>query len=530
MNNFFAIIICLLSLILSLIEGANYLDTHHDPIIFSNSLFIMNGLLPYKDFYVQYGIIQPTINAIFFKLFGARFILQNFVVAATYSIFLYFNYKIIRELINKNSALLFLLILFFLEPFVILPWPNFFIGLIAAIGLYYFVLYIKYKNSNYFYITLFLISLLPLTRLNAGIIIVPIFIVAGLVITYKSRIALNYLKLVISVSPLFLIVYLLNDSDFIKQALILPSQYILPLYFKIPNDLLYIAALHIQLFFIEPNLFSVVSASEILFLWRYIVILGIFIGAGYFIYSIISRKLFSDNNKIIFIFAACAGSMSSSVFPIFDSFRAINAWFPFLIIIYFLAYNYLSNRKFYTIFTVIPVLLIYINVTTKSVSIPVLVNLFKFENMKVQLIDFSEPFHVVSRDQYDNTANEPQALKLNSQQRLPLDQYIKLKNILNTRCNDKKFISTSEDFFIYLLLPNMHDKLAHKMYYYQTFKTRKGIPVDANLELYPDFKNILNNHKNLCYIYHHRKPQMLLDDLIEFDEEIILGDISILIR
>ena len=62
--------------------------------------------------------------------------------------------------------------------------------------------------------------------------------------------------------------------------------------------------------------------------------------------------------------------------------------------------------------------------------------------MKVQLIDFSEPFHVVSRDQYDNTANEPQALKLNSQQRLPLDQYIKLKNILNTRCNDKKFIST----------------------------------------------------------------------------------------
>ena len=65
MNNYFAIIICLSSLILSLIEGANYLDTHHDPIIFSNSLFIMNGLLPYKDFYVQYGIIQPSINAIF---------------------------------------------------------------------------------------------------------------------------------------------------------------------------------------------------------------------------------------------------------------------------------------------------------------------------------------------------------------------------------------------------------------------------------------------------------------------------------
>ncbi len=530
MNNYLAIIICLSSLILSLIEGANYLDTHHDPIIFSNSLFIMNGLLPYKDFYVQYGIIQPSINAIFFKLFGARFLLQNLVVATTYAIFLYLNYKIIKELINANSALLFLLILFLLEPFVILPWPNFFIGLIAAIGLYYFVLYINYKNCNYFYVTLFLISLLPLTRLNAGIIIVPIFIIAGLIITYKSRLGLNYFKFIISISPLFLIFYLLNDSDFIKQALVLPSQYILPLYFKIPNDLLYIAALHVQLFFIEPNLFSVVSASEILFLWRYIVIIAIFISTGYFIYSLLSRNLFSDNNKIIFIFAACAGSMSSSVFPIFDSFRAMNAWFPFLIIIFYMAYNSLTMRKFYTIFTILPVFLIYINVTTNSVSIISLVNLFKFDNMKIQLIDFSKPFSVVSRDQFDNTSDEPQALKLNNQQRLPLDQYIKLKDVLNERCSDKKFISTSEDFFIYLLLPDMHKKLAHKMYYYQTFKTLKGIAVDANLELYPNFKNILNNHKNLCYIYHHRKPKMLLDDLIKFDEEITIGDISIFIR
>ena len=42
--------------------------------------------------------------------------------------------------------------------------------------------------------------------------------------------------------------------------------------------------------------------------------------------------------------------------------------------------------------------------------------------------------------------------------------------------------------------------------------------------------NTLNNHKNLCYIYHPRKPKMLLDDLIKFDEEITIGDISIFIR
>ena len=114
----------------------------------------------------------------------------------------------------------------------------------------------------------------------------PIFLLLSMIVTIKSRSIFNYLKLFIALSPLYLIFYLLNDSDFIKQALILPSEYILPLYFKIPNDILYIAGLHINLFFLEPNLFSVsvVSASEILFIWRYVLILGISISAIYILY------------------------------------------------------------------------------------------------------------------------------------------------------------------------------------------------------------------------------------------------------
>ncbi len=530
MIKYTAILICITSIIFSLIEGSNYLDTHHDAIIFSNSLFIMNGLLPYRDFYVQYGIVQPTITAFFFKLFGAKFALQNFVVALAYAVFLYFNFKIITKLINEKAGLLFLIILFFLEPFVILPWPNFFMGMFAAIALYYFVLFLDERKSNYFYITLFLICMLPLTRLNAGVIIVPIFLLLSVIVTVKSRSILNYLKLVVALSPLYLIFYLINDTDFIKQALILPSEYILPLYFKIPNDILYIAALHINLFFLEPNLFSVVSASEILFIWRYVLILGISISAIYILYSIVKSRMFSRDNAIIFIFAACAGSMSSSVFPIFDSFRAINAWFPFLIIIFFLGSKYLSYKKFYTLFAFFPLFLAYINFTTYAVSIPTLLTLFKPHNFNVQLVDFSKSINIETRESFDRGLDKPQALELNDQQRLPLLQYRKLFNILKTECNNKKFISTSEDYFIYLLFPDMYNKLAHKMYYYQAFKTPKGIPVDANLELYPDFKDVLNNHDGLCYIYHHKKPKLLLEGLKKFDKQVTLGDITIYIR
>ena len=58
--------------------------------------------------------------------------------------------------------------------------------------------------------------MLPLTRLNAGVIIVPIFLLLSIIVTVKSRSILNYLKLVVALSPLYLIFYLINDTDFIK--------------------------------------------------------------------------------------------------------------------------------------------------------------------------------------------------------------------------------------------------------------------------------------------------------------------------
>ena len=70
----------------------------------------------------------------------------------------------------------------------------------------------------------------------------------------------------------------------------------------------------------------------------------------------------------------------------------------------------------------------------------------------------------------------------------------------------------------------------NKMYYYQAFTTLKGIPVDANRILYPEFTETLNSHDGLCFLHLHRKPNILLDDLIKFSDEIKIGDHSVFIR
>ena len=58
MINYIAIIVCIFSVLFSLIEGSNYLDTHHDAIIFSNSII---DLVFLKDFILNF-LIKAMFN------------------------------------------------------------------------------------------------------------------------------------------------------------------------------------------------------------------------------------------------------------------------------------------------------------------------------------------------------------------------------------------------------------------------------------------------------------------------------------
>ena len=55
-------------------------DGHHIGLIYSNSIDLLNGKLPYKEIFIQYGILTTIINSIILSIFDTKIFLLAFLI------------------------------------------------------------------------------------------------------------------------------------------------------------------------------------------------------------------------------------------------------------------------------------------------------------------------------------------------------------------------------------------------------------------------------------------------------------------
>lgn len=529
------------SAILSFIEASQFLDTHHDILIFLNSLFMYEGLIPYKEFYVQYGVIQPFITSILFHLTGVNLFTQNIVIIISYSTFIFYNYKIVDIIIdNKNIAILYALTLIALEPFIIMPWPNYMLGAFSAIGLYYVILYVVKDNLNYLFIGNLFICLVPLIRSNAGIFFSFYILIWITYCCIKNSNKLNYFKLAGSSIGLIIYFLLYLSDDFIRQSFTLPAKYLIPYYFNLPNDPLSLLKLHYQLFIQENKLTSVVSTTQSLFFWRYVLIIGsiliVFINVKNIILMFRKNNLFNKNIIIYNSLFVCGVSSSSSVFPIFDSFRAINSWFPIFILIIIFFYK-LINIKFFSylkyIFVIFIFYFLYCNISSPNVSIVNLLKRFDFSSIQFQFVDLRNFKQMINfEDSINNSGFNKFSSKafISALDKNPFAKYSKAYLDIKNYCGGKFFYSNSMDFMMYLLYENSAKLLPHKLFMSQSLVDKNGNFIDINFLLYPDFYASFNMRDNICVFLSKSSHQHWLKNLSPFNMEIDYGDHFLFIR
>jgi hypothetical protein len=533
----------LFSAILSFIEASQFLDTHHDILMFLNSLFLYEGLTPYKDFYVQYGIIQPLITSTLFYITGVNLFTQNIVIIISYSIFILFNYKIVNILTNnKNIGALYGLLLITLEPFIILPWPNFMLGAFSAIGLYYIFSYVLKNNINDLFVGNLFICLLPLIRSNTGIVFSIYVLIWVVYICIRNPKKINFLKLIGSSIGIIIYFSLYLSDDFLRQSFTLPAKYLIPYYFNLPNDPLSLLRLHYQLFFQEKNLSSIVSSTQSLFFWRYVLLTGSILIVLENINNIRllvvkKYKLINNNTIILNSLFICGISASSSVFPIFDSFRAINSWFPIFILIIVIIYKQLIKVRLASYLKYFLVLLIlyfgYCNISSPNVSVIGLIKRFDFRSIQFQFADLRN-FNEMSN--FEDSINNSGFNKFSSKIFIsaldinPFIKYSKASMDIKKYCNSKFFYSNSMDFMMYLLQDNSAKLLPHKMFMSQSSVDQNGNFLDINLWLYPDFYESFNKRANLCIFLSKPSHEFWLKNLSPFSREIDYGDHILLIR
>lgn len=142
------VLFCLYSLIGSIAQGKYTYDGYHWGLVASNAKDLLDGKIPYKDFFVHYGIITLVFQSLALKIYNSIYSL--ICLSSILYVFSIINVLLIlRKVSNINFSYLFLFVLFFFQPYSVYPWHTYFIYFFVTTGI---LLYFnKTFTSIFFY-------------------------------------------------------------------------------------------------------------------------------------------------------------------------------------------------------------------------------------------------------------------------------------------------------------------------------------------------------------------------------------------
>ena len=503
---------------LSFIEASGFIDTHHDFLMIMGAYLVEHGKVPYVDYYEQYGILQPSITAILFKIFGHKLAVQSILFSIIYATVVT-NIGLITDRITKNqlAGLLSALVFFMIEPYAQFPWPNYILALLTTSGIIFFLNYWSGGLVYNLYISVFLIALTSLVRSNTGVLL-PALYGMSVFIYFLINKNLKCAGVVLpAMSPFFVAIALFAIPDYYIQAIRLPREILIPYYFRLPVGFQQILDLHYTLFFQIKPLSSSVTPVEVLYLWRYMLIAGVGIGSSYLIYTLFKRQYRYSSLCGLLMFAALLES--STVFPIFDGFRAACAWYPFYIISMVTLYFALIRKFFIALALAFFAVLLGVNLKSNQ-SILDLVSRYNFNFAKLQFIDFTNREQIVKFEseflsEGANPSSKQEFIKSGLDHSLSYNSFY---NVIQNNCKNKKFISYLPNFYLYFLQENFQDLLGHKLYMSLFVTTPSGDPVDSYSMLYPNYFENIQSFSEVCILLPMDAPSYYLKNAGRFNQ------------
>jgi hypothetical protein len=115
--------------------------------MYSNALDLKNGKTPFKEIFIQYGILTTLIHSIILDLFSNKIFMLNFITLIFYQFSILLITLSIKNLINKEFAIISYLILIMNHPIPWLPWSNY----IAFFFITFCIFLLTQKKTNYIF-------------------------------------------------------------------------------------------------------------------------------------------------------------------------------------------------------------------------------------------------------------------------------------------------------------------------------------------------------------------------------------------
>ena len=209
----------------SIWQGAYNNDPIHWGLMLSNAKDLYEGQLPYKDIFIQYGILTTLIHSFAYFIGGKTLNTIIIITAIFYAIGISLLYKLTLSIAKEKFIAVFVVIISFLiHPIAIYPWPNYIAFPLLILGL--LLLSNSYQKPRYLFYSGFSFGLAILARENLALpIILTLFLCFLLELKEKLDILLGILFPVI----IFLIYLFSNELFFYwkKIAIDLPNIYLI---------------------------------------------------------------------------------------------------------------------------------------------------------------------------------------------------------------------------------------------------------------------------------------------------------------
>lgn len=180
--------VCIVSFIFSVIESKLNTDAHHWGLMYGNAIDLVRGSIPFKEIFIQYGILTTIIQGFSLVIFGNKAISIGIITGLFYSFSLYISYLLWQKIISKKLASFSTVLMFLLHGYIIYPW------------------------SNYFSYTFLLICLLLLSNGRSKNSPILLYCVAGIFF------ALNVLSRQTAFSPTIVPIYLYFLLELVKSS------------------------------------------------------------------------------------------------------------------------------------------------------------------------------------------------------------------------------------------------------------------------------------------------------------------------
>jgi hypothetical protein len=137
----------MLSLFLSIYFNTFNYDFHHPQIMFVDANELLDGLVPYKDIFIYYGILTTLLHSLSIIIFGNNILSIFIITGIFYSFSFLIFYLVLKNIqINEKNATLAVLVVFLVHPSIVLPWSDYFSYFFLLLGIFYFTKKESIKN------------------------------------------------------------------------------------------------------------------------------------------------------------------------------------------------------------------------------------------------------------------------------------------------------------------------------------------------------------------------------------------------